>query len=303
MGRKFYDFGPGMQAVKRMISVYFQKIIAKNRIHHEYKFFTDGIGYIDQQIIADGIFEKGLIDHIKNVVIQSEHNQLYIDIGANIGNHVVSVSNLFSESIAFEPHPALFHVLSANIIANKCPNVKPFNYGLGREKIKATLVESPQNHGLSKVEGLSTMSSDFFDLNDDTFSIKYEIDIHESHAELSKYSEKLKKSFIKIDVEGMEYDILSSLKTLIEEHNPIVAFEWVPQEQPELNKFINEMNSYYFYGVYISQSKNFIIRHLSNLFLGRKYNFTKLNMDDLPELIPLVFMIPNKINIKSWFQN
>jgi len=299
MNKKFYDFGPGIDAVKRMISVYFQKIVAKNRTNHEYKFFTDGIGYIDQQIIADGVFEKGLIDHIKNVVIQSEHNQLYIDIGANIGNHIVSVSNLFKGSMAFEPHPALFHVLSANVIANNCKNVELFNFGLGKEKIKATLVESPQNHGLSKVEGLSTMSSDFFDLNEDTFSIKYEIDIHESHAVLSDYSEKLNKSFIKIDVEGMEYDILSSLKPLIEEHNPIVAFEWVPEEQPELHKFINEMKNYNFYGVYISQSKNFLIRHMSNLFFGRKYNFTKLDLDDLPELVPLVFMIPNKINIKS----
>lgn len=300
MIKKFYDFGAGHHAIKRMFSIVLQKLLGKHRRLHKHQFFTDGIGYIDQQICADGVFERGLLGHIENVVERSGFKELYVDIGANIGNHVVGVSGIFDRAIAFEPHPALFHVLSANVISNGCNNVELFNYGLGSVTTSGTLIESPSNHGLSKVEGMSTMSAGFFDLKDQSFSKRYNIDICESASILEKYSENLGRAFIKIDVEGMEFDILSSLKPLIIKHNPIVAFEWVPSEQPELHDFVTSMTQYQFYGVYIAQSSNFILRHLKNLFLGRRYCFTQLDMNDLPDLLPLVFMIPKKFESKSW---
>ena len=64
MDNKYYDFKPGRYAIKRMFFMILVRIISKIKLKSEYSFFTDGIGYIDQQITADGQFEKGLIGHI-----------------------------------------------------------------------------------------------------------------------------------------------------------------------------------------------------------------------------------------------
>lgn len=289
---KFYDFGPGLPAIRRMLHIAILKYSAREKRHHNYRFFTDGIGYIDQQIAADGLFEQGLINHICEIAAAHHMTDLYIDIGANIGNHVVGVSKVFDRVVAFEPHPVLFHVLQANILANNIKGAEAYNYGLGLKDEDSILVENPDNHGLSKVEGHTTMSSGYFNLSQEAFSNRHKISIKSALCSLSKYAEYLPKAFIKIDVEGMEGQILEALMPLLKEHSPLLAFEWVPEEQPELRKWISELEGYDFYTVSIWQSSNFLLRHFGNFLRGRKYEIRELDFASLPSLIPLVFAIP-----------
>lgn len=289
---KFYDFGPGMSAIRRMFHIALLKYSARRKMRHRYRFFTDGIGYIDQQIAADGLFEQGLIDHICDVAVAHGMTDLYVDIGANIGNHVVGVSRVFDKVVAFEPHPVLFHVLQANILANDIGCADVYNYGLGLKDEDSILVENPDNHGLSKVEDLTTMSSSYFNLSQEAFSNRYKVSIKSASTSLNEYADTLSRAFIKIDVEGMEGQIIEALMPLLKEHSPVLAFEWVPDEQPQLKRWISELDEYDFYTVSIWQSSNFLARHFSNFFRGRRYEMRELDLANLPSLIPLVFAIP-----------
>ena len=289
---QFYDFEPGISALRRMFHTSVVKYSARRKVQHDYRFFTDGVGYIDQQIAADGLFERGLIDHICEIATANDMTDLYVDIGANIGNHVVGVSKVFKRVVAFEPHPVLFHVLRANILANEITCAEAKNYGLGLRDESSILVENPDNHGLSKVEGLTTMSSDFFSLSKESFSRRHEVVIKSALSSLSEYADFLSKAFIKIDVEGMEGQIIEGLMPLLEQYHPLLAFEWVPEEQPEIEKLILELDGYDFYTCAIPQSSNFLVRHFGNILHGRKYEICKLDLTDLPSLIPLVFAVP-----------
>lgn len=291
---KYYDFKPGFDALRRMWSLSLLKYLSRQMVRHKFRFFTDGVGYIDQQIAVDGLFERGLIDYICDVAVENKATDLYVDIGANIGNHVVGVASTFDRIVAFEPHPVLFHVLSANILANNIETAEVHNFGLGLSNDSLTLVENPENHGLSKIEDLSTMSADYFNLNEEAFSQQYKVEIKSADLALEPYYEVLENAFIKIDVEGMEFQIIQALMPILERQKPVLAFEWVPKEQPEMRELLDLLVDYRLFTVSIHQSRFFLLRHLGNMLRGRRYEMRELDFDKLPSLIPLVFAIPKQ---------
>jgi len=292
---EYHDFNGGIDAVRRRMRALALKWISRTRARYTYRFFTDGIGYIDQQIGADGLFEKGLIDHMIAVSKQYRHQALYIDVGANIGNHLVAIAPHFKRAVGFDPHPVLFKILEANVLANGLEHVDLYNTGLGQMKCNATLVESATNHGLSRVKDFSKLSAETFGLCENEFSIKYSIAIEKAEDALAAYAEHLSGALIKIDVEGMEAEILTSLASLIHEYRPIVAFEWFREEQPELTQFIKQLQGYRAMGCFIEQSANPVRRLLSNLLHGRRYELRDMSSCDNVSFFPLVFLIPEPV--------
>ena len=292
---KHRDFSGGVSAINRMFHMLMLKVISRRKLKHKFRFFNDGVGYVDQQQTIDGVFEKGLIQHIISSARRANKTKLYVDIGANIGNHAVAVAHNFDVVAAYEPHPVLFRILEANLLENGFSVDHTYNFGLGKSNVNATLVQSLSNHGLSKVKEFSTMSAEFFSLNSDDFNREFPIEIKKSYDELNKYKDLLDNAFIKIDVEGMEADILESILPLLKHYNPIIALEWAPREQPDLKSLIISMKNYVPYGCFIRQSKYAFLRHVKNLFFGRQYCFEKIDFNNLENLYPLVFLIPSKI--------
>ena len=76
---KFYDLGRVCQLFEECFISPFLNTQTRKK-HHSYRFFTDGIGYIDQQIAADGLFEQGLIDHICDIAVAHGMTDLYVDM-------------------------------------------------------------------------------------------------------------------------------------------------------------------------------------------------------------------------------
>jgi FkbM family methyltransferase len=290
---KYYDFEPGLRAWRRMAIAFAQKQVSRHRVRHQHRFFTDGVGYIDQQIGADGLFERGLIDRMLDVAAKYHKDALYIDIGANIGNHLVAVSPHFERAVGFEPHPALFHVLTANIIINGLTNVELHNFGLGSQDVSATLVESSENHGLSRVKEYSHLTAETFGLPENEFSNEYAIQLKEACGFLSQYRDSLDRALIKIDVEGMEYEILKSIFPLLADHKPVVAFEWFYDEQPEIVELLANLPGYKSYGSFVKKPTNALARLGHNLLFGRRYDLAEITNQHATRFYPLVFLIPD----------
>jgi FkbM family methyltransferase len=130
--------------------------------------------------------------------------KVIFDIGGNIGITSVYLAKLFPNSLiyTFEPMPENFEILQKNISQYK--NIRAFNYGLGSKNgsFKVYLSSDPENYG-----GISFYPDAHG--NQEKSYISCEVkNVNEIINDLEVESIDL----IKIDTEGAEYDILSTLK-------------------------------------------------------------------------------------------
>lgn len=142
-------------------------------------------------------------------------NDLFIDIGANVGTYTVLASGYCrAQTIAIEPIPVTFRHLTDNIAINHISSlVSAFNIGLGsnRSKLKFTSMWDTYNNVIT---------------DDNLVKEKYFIEVEVRT--LDDLLQDKQPLLLKIDVEGFEYDIIkgatqtlakSSLKAIIIELN------------------------------------------------------------------------------------
>jgi FkbM family methyltransferase len=130
--------------------------------------------------------------------------KVIFDIGGNIGITSVYLAKLFPNSLiyTFEPMPENFEILQKNISQYK--NIIAFNFGLGSNNgsFKVYLSSDPENYG-----GISFYPDPHGNQEDSYLSCEVK-NINEIINDLEIETIDL----IKIDTEGAEYDILSTLK-------------------------------------------------------------------------------------------
>jgi FkbM family methyltransferase len=131
-----------------------------------------------------------------------------IDAGAFIGTHTLAMAKLTGRHgrvYAFEPQKKVFRELVFNLIENNVHNVTPLRFALG-EDIRIVEMEKPVNglEGLVKVG----QGGDQVELRTlDSFSLR-------------------NVSFIKIDVEGYEANVIEgSRETIANNRNPPILIE------------------------------------------------------------------------------
>ena len=142
-------------------------------------------------------FDKSLINSVIN-------NDILWDIGSNNGEIIKKAKNLFSDDIyivAFEPHP----ILSANLKSLDFKNVKVINAALSD-----TVGEAEFIYGLDPEQTTGRIGVNN-SINSDKSKVKV-VDIQYALETLNLKNPHI----IKIDVEGHEYEVLSSILLNIE---------------------------------------------------------------------------------------
>lgn len=149
---------------------------------------------------------------------------LAIDIGAHIGDTTVPIALAAGKegvTLAFEPNPLIFEILSINARLNlDKTQIIPSIYAIAVEPGEYYYNSSEATHnngGISK--------------NQKNKHGKYQLEEKVTAVNLSDFlknepnipMEKL--GFIKIDIEGMDLDILQSIKGLIAEYRPTIIAE------------------------------------------------------------------------------
>jgi FkbM family methyltransferase len=294
MKNRYFDFQPGLPALNRFIAYRQIAWLAARASGRTEKYFVDFVGYIDRQIIADGRFEKGLVELMIDLARETKHHELYVDVGANIGNHLVACAPHFKLALGIDPHPVLFHVLNANVAVNGLKNVELFNVGLASSDGVATLTESRSNHGLSRVKEHSKLPSETFGLSSEEFSVEYPIELVGAENFFANYTERLSRCMIKIDVEGMEGEIIEALQGVIQKNRPIVAFEWFVDAQPEILDTFKRFENYSLYGAFGSAPEGRLTRFFSMLLNGHYYEVENALNQRTQSFYPLAFMVPNE---------
>lgn len=130
-----------------------------------------------------------------------------IDVGANIGTHTIAyLESVGSKGFvaAYEPHPESFECLYLN-----CPNAYVCNYAVGDIRGHSHLDMVDGNLGASFLSDHGrevTVTTLDIELRDGVYPDK-------------------PISFIKIDVEGCESEVLTGAEELVRKHRPIIMLE------------------------------------------------------------------------------
>ena len=136
--------------------------------------------------------------------------EFFLDIGSNIGNHVIYVAKYLNplRIICIEPNPAAIEIMDINLRLNGICEIVDRRYlgiGLAAHAGTATL-RQPQTQNMGSVQLLPGQGDVRLAVADDLL-----------HTETP--------SFIKIDVEGMEIDVLRGLERLIDRCEPTIFIE------------------------------------------------------------------------------
>ena len=163
-----------------------------------------------------------------------------IDIGANIGTFTTWMAKAFPKGKihSFEPQRAVFQMLSGNAAINNLYNVYTYNMGLGKEN---TMVEFEEPN--------------YFEKNDfGTFSLVQDIITEKTNNKIAVQINTLdwfvecykipKVHLLKVDVEGMDLDVLIGGSMTIKKHLPIIFIEHCDNRKTILDDIKEFLNQY-----------------------------------------------------------
>lgn len=155
--------------------------------------------------------------------------KIAFDIGANIGQTVDELLPNYDKIICFEPNPNLVSALKNKFINNSKVVIE--DLGLS-DKSGVKIFNISNSHVVS------TFSDDWIKNSRFTGVYNWDTTISVTTTTLDDAIRKYGVPyFIKVDVEGYEYEVFLGLTKLLE--NTYFAFEWAEEQYERINKTIN----------------------------------------------------------------
>ena len=136
-----------------------------------------------------------------------------VDIGAHIGKYTIEAAIIVGEQgkiIAVEPLPSNFNILKKNIKINKLRNIAAFNLAAWHNNCRLTFYigRSSAQGGAMKDFGQGTLEVEGRSMDD-----------------LLNKCDIIKIDWIKMDVEGAEYEALLGLEETLQKYKPKLMIE------------------------------------------------------------------------------
>lgn len=179
------------------------------RCRHGLMLYNSSDIYIGRSLDLYGEYSNGEADVFEHLL---RPGMVALDVGANIGCHTLLMAHLVGPSgavIAFEPQRVVYQNLCANISLNALTNVHAVNSAVGSVAGSAAIAEidyaAEGNFG-----GVALNDSE----NGERVQIAIIDDLPMAHCHL-----------IKIDVEGMELDVLQGASKTLAQHRPALYIE------------------------------------------------------------------------------
>lgn len=192
----------------------------------DYSVFATG-DFLSQQVLRQGTWGK-LQHGLSQMFLAGFNEPVVVDVGANIGLYTVPVASMVAKAggrlIAFEPQRVVFQQLCANVFSNRIDCVWAYNQAVGKEcgTIDLPTIDYSKtvnigafslDEGLQKARGLEA-GLDRSKTEPVTVTTLDALDISGS------------VRAVKIDVEGMEIDVIRGGRNFLERHHfPPLLFE------------------------------------------------------------------------------
>lgn len=151
-----------------------------------------------------------------------KEGDVVVEVGSNIGTHTQVLSKIVTNKghvLAFEPQRLAFQTLCANLAINSITNVDAYNEAVGSvvKKIVVPDLDYTKNNNFG---GISL------------HNIQKGKEVLQTT--LDAFINRLNQfDFLKIDVEGMEIDVIEGAKKILSKFNPIIYLENDRQEKSE----------------------------------------------------------------------
>ena len=171
---------------------------------------------IDHKILFTGAYEKPTNDILIKYI---EKGDTVIEAGANTGTETILISRLVGEIgsvLAFEPVPHISEKLSYNCEINKLTNVNISNLALSDSTGETTFYIADEdfiNQGMGSLDGSHQ-------------KVKRKINVQLETLDNYFTLNNIKKlDFLKMDVQGAEYQILKGGISVITRFRPVIFLE------------------------------------------------------------------------------
>jgi len=175
--------------------------------------------YVGRSIESYGEFSQLEVELFEQICKEGD---TVIEVGANIGTHTQYLSNKVGNNgkvLAFEPQRIVFQMLCANIALNSLTNVFTYQMALGNED-NTLMIPSIDYSKTGNFGGISIENTK-----------KGEPVIQKKLDSFISQIQRLK--LIKIDVEGMEKQVLAGSLKIIKKFKPILYVENDRQEKSQ----------------------------------------------------------------------
>jgi FkbM family methyltransferase len=170
--------------------------------------------------------------------LQNISSPVIFDVGSNIGTYSTWLTKILPQSkiYCFEPQRIVFQMLCANMMLNNFDNCFAHNIAIGNKDdfivIDEPDYEKPEDFGIfslveDKIFNKSNKKTVIPIMKIDTFVETYCIE---------------KLNFIKIDVEGMDMDVLKGAQKTIQKYNPFIFIEHSDNRKSILNEITDYLS-------------------------------------------------------------
>jgi FkbM family methyltransferase len=168
-----------------------------------------------------------------------------IDIGAHIGRYTITSSKQVGKSgkvVAIEADPDNFQLLKRNIALNNLTNVLPLNYAVFSTRTRMKLYEQSASAKYNSLMlARAAESKNYVEVNADTLD------------NILKQSGVNQVNWIKIDVEGAEFEVLKGSTEMLSGENVSLFVEIHNIEDPRHYDKVVDFLKYYNYEITFEQ--------------------------------------------------
>ena len=182
--------------------------------------FERDVAVITQEIFVEQVYDR---------FYRLQNDDIVVDIGAHVGLFTLKVAKSVKLVLAVEPHPFNYRLLTMNIALNKLENVIPVKLALSSYCGKAKLY--------LRSAGTHTLKGQIFGLESgETLEVEVET--------LDRLIDELrlnKVTFVKIDVEGAELDVLKGSERVLTGNDRLflaIAAYHYPEEALEVAEYL-----------------------------------------------------------------
>ncbi|MGM8974379.1 FkbM family methyltransferase [Campylobacter jejuni] len=202
-----------------------------------------GVGY---QFLNQACFDPEEIDFCIHLLkLRKEYygeNVFAIDCGANIGAHTIKWAIEMTEwggVLAFEAQERLYYALAGNIALNNCFNAKAIHGALGNPKTSNEYLEIliPDYTQKASFGSLELKQSDTREFIGQSPQQKERV----AYIKLDDFDFK-RLDLIKIDVEGMEKEVLLGAIEHIQAFKPILQIEIIKSNYEEISHILQDLD-------------------------------------------------------------
>lgn len=218
-------------------------IVNRNDFHRVDEKSIYGVGH---QLMARSCYDQHDVQLILELLqLRLQHygpGVTALDCGANIGVHSIEWANLMTDwgqVHAFEAQEKIFYALAGNIVINNCLNVHARHVALGDRAGTLSIPEpnylQPGSFGSFELRKMPVNEN--IGQKIDYAAATTSIDL------ITLDSLALERvDLIKIDVEGMEEEVLNGSKVLIGKHKPLMYIEVIKSNQQNLRDFLRNFD-------------------------------------------------------------